>query len=158
MSSNENITYILDNTSVCNDKNIMFEQYKLYVDMSDKISSRRLTANTFFLTLNSAILAFQSLISLSLIIALAGIILGYMWNRLIRSYCQLNEAKFKVIHEIEKKLPYKLFDAEWEALERGKNSKVYLSFTSIEKCIPIVFILLHLVILIQSIEWEFYIQ
>ena len=78
MSSNENITNILDNTSVCNDKNIMFEQYKLYVDMSDKISSRRLTANTFFLTLNSAILAFQSLISLSLIIALAGIILGYI--------------------------------------------------------------------------------
>ena len=158
MSSNENITNILDNTSVCNDKNIMFEQYKLYVDMSDKISSRRLTANTFFLTLNSAILAFQSLISLSLIIALAGIILGYMWNRLIRSYCQLNEAKFKVIHEIEKKLPYKLFDAEWEALERGKNPKVYLSFTSIEKYIPIVFIFLHLIILIQSIDWQFYIQ
>jgi len=158
MSSNENITNILDNTSVCNDKNIMFEQYKLYVDMSDKISSRRLTANTFFLTLNSAILAFQSLITLSLIIAFAGIVLGYMWNRLIRSYGQLNEAKFKVIHKIEKKLPYKLFDAEWEALERGKNSKTYLSFTSIEKYIPIVFISLHLIILIQSIDWKFYIQ
>ena len=158
MLSNKKITDILDNTSTYNDTNIMFEQYKLYVDMSDKISSRRLTANTFFLTLNSAILAFQSLITLSLIIALAGIALGYMWYRLIQSYSQLNEAKFKVIHEIEKKLPYKLFDAEWEALGRGQNSKIYLSFTSIEKNIPIVFILLHLVILIQSIEWQFYIQ
>jgi hypothetical protein len=136
----------------------MFEQYKLCVDMSDKISSRRLTANTFFLTLNSAILAFQSLITLSLIIALAGIALGYMWYRLIQSYSQLNEAKFKVIHEIEKKLPYKLFDAEWEALERGNNPDIYLSFTSIEKYIPIVFILLHSIILMQSIDWKFYIQ
>jgi len=158
MSSKKNITKILDNTAICNDQNIMFEQYKLYVDMSDKISSRRLTANTFFVTLNSAILAFQSFIALSLIIALAGVVLGYMWYKLICSYSKLNEAKFKVIHEIENKLPYKLFDAEWEALERGKNSKVYLSFTSIEKYIPIVFIMLHLIILLQSVDWQFYIH
>ena len=34
MSSNQKIIDILDNTSIYNDKNIMFEQYKLYVDMS----------------------------------------------------------------------------------------------------------------------------
>src|SRR5256885_4461010 len=36
---------------------IFLEQYKLYVEMADRISSRRLTANSFFLTINSAIIA-----------------------------------------------------------------------------------------------------
>jgi hypothetical protein len=34
----------------------LLEQYALYVEMADRISSRRGLANTFFLTLNSAIL------------------------------------------------------------------------------------------------------
>src|SRR3954447_154985 len=34
----------------------VMEQYKLYVEMTDRISSRRALANTFFLTLNSAVL------------------------------------------------------------------------------------------------------
>lgn len=35
----------------------LFEQYKLYVEMADKISARRQTANTFFLTINTAAVA-----------------------------------------------------------------------------------------------------
>lgn len=34
----------------------VLEQYKLYVEMADRVSSRRGLANTFFLTLNSGIL------------------------------------------------------------------------------------------------------
>jgi hypothetical protein len=39
-----------------------------------------------------------------------------MWYRLVRSYKDLNSAKFKVIHEIEKSLPISPYDAEWEAV------------------------------------------
>ena len=34
-------------------KDHVLEQYKLYVEMADRISARRSTANTFFLTLNT---------------------------------------------------------------------------------------------------------
>ena len=34
----------------------ILDQYKLYVEMADRISSRRNSANIFFLTLNSTIL------------------------------------------------------------------------------------------------------
>ena len=36
----------------------LLDQYKLYVEMADRISSRRATANSYFLSVNSAILAF----------------------------------------------------------------------------------------------------
>ena len=33
----------------------ILEQYKLYVEMADRVSARRALANTFFLTLNTAV-------------------------------------------------------------------------------------------------------
>ena len=41
----------------------VLDQYKLYVEMADRISSRRLTANSFFLSLNSILIAFLSYVN-----------------------------------------------------------------------------------------------
>ena len=35
----------------------LLEQYKLYLEMADRISSRRQSANSFFLSLNTALVA-----------------------------------------------------------------------------------------------------
>jgi len=40
-------------------KKQLFEQYKLYVDLADRISQRRSTANSFFITANAALLMFH---------------------------------------------------------------------------------------------------
>jgi hypothetical protein len=37
-------------------RTIVLEQYKLYVEMADRLSARRALANTFFLTVNTAVL------------------------------------------------------------------------------------------------------
>lgn len=37
-------------------QNAVLEQYKLYVEMADRVSGRRALANTFFITLNSGLL------------------------------------------------------------------------------------------------------
>jgi hypothetical protein len=37
-------------------RNAILEQYKVYVEMADRISARRALSNTFFLTLNTAVL------------------------------------------------------------------------------------------------------
>jgi len=58
---------------------------------------------------------------------------------LLRSYKQLNTGKFKVIHEIEKKLPLALYDFEWKILDEGKNRNTYFPFSHIEMIIPWVF-------------------
>ena len=45
--------------------------------------------------------------------AAAGLV-SLSWLLLIRSYRNLNKAKFKVISELEDRLPVAPFDREWE--------------------------------------------
>jgi hypothetical protein len=138
----------------------LLEQYKIYLTSAENISNRRQTANAFFVTINTAIISLISYLNLGVansskhywVIAIAGIAISYMWYRLVHSYKDLNSAKFKVIHEIEKKLPISPYDAEWEAVGRGNNPKLYLPFTHIEVYVPWVFILLHLSV-IWMIFW-----
>ncbi len=151
------------NSAGLKNKKDIFDQYRLYVEMADRISSRRLTASSFFLSVNTAIFAVVGLIArnngvgqfrdLFCLIAIAGIVLSYMWYRIIRSYRDLNTAKFKVIHLIEDDLPLRPYDAEWEAVGRGKKSELYLPFTHIEVVIPWIFLLIHLVLLIRATHW-----
>ncbi len=131
-----------------------FEQYKLYVEMADRISTRRQTANSFFLSINTALLAFLGVyaqISRSskaplpwvTAVALAGIVLCYYWYRLVRSYKDLNSGKFNVIHAIEAELPLAPYAAEWKALGEGRDPSLYLPFTEVEVRIPWVFAALY---------------
>lgn len=134
----------------------LLEQYKLYQSSAEKISDRRQTANAFFVTINTTLVSLISYLNFGATnpskyywaIALAGIAISFMWYRLVRSYKDLNTAKFKVIHEIEKSLPVSPYDAEWEAVGRGENSELYLPFTHIEIFIPWVFLTLHSLILV----------
>lgn len=138
--------------------------YKMYVDASEKISDRRQDNNSFFLTLNTAIIAIISYLQLGekavtntkfyWLVSLSGIILCYGWYRLIRSYKDLNTGKFKIIHLMEKKLPLAPYDAEWEALGRGKDPNLFLPFTKTELIIPWIFMGIHIAVLIQVFPWK----
>ncbi len=135
------------------------EMYKLYVEGAEKISDRRHLANSFFLTINTALIGIVGYVGGSIgkwnwVVSVAGIALCWVWCRLIRSYKDLNSGKFKVVHEIEKELPLAPYDAEWEALGRGTDSKLYLQFTRIEKLVPLIFGVLHIMAVIPSIPWD----
>lgn len=139
------------------------EIYKLYVASADGVSTRRQAANSFFLTLNTAILAFlgyvkpsfwQPIGRLTVLATLAGIVLCYTWYRLILSYKGLNSGKFKVIHMIEAKLPIAPYDAEWKAIGSGIDAKKYKPFTHVELWIPWVFMAIYLVGVISFVPWK----
>ena len=140
----------------------VIEIYKLYVGMADKISERRQSASSFFLTLNSAIVALVGYVNLTQdttstdptffgLVAVSGMVLSFLWYRLVRSYKDMNTGKFKVIHVIEKQLPLRPYDAEWTALGKGEDPKLYLPFTDIEIYVPWVFFTLHMIVFIKSI-------
>lgn len=139
----------------------LLEQYKIYIETADKISDRRQKNNDFFLTVNTALIAFlgysakQEIIDLPIVamVALISIILCYFWYRLIRSYKDINTGKFKVVHKIEKELPISLYDIEWQELGEGKDKNKYLPFTHIEIKIPWIFILFYALIILLSIPW-----
>ncbi len=128
------------------DKYILLEQYKLYVEMADRISQRRQSANSYFISINVFLISFSSYMnhikSSSVgvfIIFLSGILVCVIWYKLIKSYKGMNSGKFKVIHDMEKLLDYQPYDIEWKKLKHGKDKKLYHPFTKIELCIPWLF-------------------
>ena len=139
----------------------VLEQYRLYVEMTDRISERRQSANTFLLTVNTVLVAILGLASevpgraSNLIFlgatGIAGMALSYTWYRLIGSYRQLNSGKFRIVHAMERLLPLRPYDAEWTTLGRGRDPALYRPFTSVETWIPALFFLLYLSLLVLSI-------
>lgn len=92
------------------------ELYKLAVEMADRISARRGVANTYFLTINTGLAALLGAANLRWYVAVAGIVLCVAWWALLKSYRELNAAKFKVIVELERRLPVQVYEAEWAIL------------------------------------------
>ena len=130
-------------------KDHLFSQYQLYIESVEKISDRRQNANNYFITINTVLISFlgvlfqakllENISWVKSLVSFVGIIICVVFWFLLRSYKQINTGKFKVIHEIEQKLPLGLYDYEWNVLEEGKNNKVYFPFSHIEMIIPWVF-------------------
>lgn len=132
----------------------LLAQYKLYVESADKISSRRESANHFYLTLNLGLFAISGYLSfldknnlVFMIIPLVGIVISFYWIKTIKSYRNLNTEKFKVIHKLEDYLPAALFKHEWQVLEEGKT-KSYIPLTVVEEGVPKIFIAMYILIII----------
>jgi hypothetical protein len=145
----------------------LLEQYKLYVEMADRISARRVQINSFYISLLSGLLAIISIFgnkdfflkfqnskfqNMTLfVVGLLGIILCFVWQSNIRSYKQLNSAKFKVIGEIEKHMPLSLYEREWEFLKNDRGYQGYLEQTVIEKYIPFILAIPYVILLLYSL-------
>ncbi|MEM7510153.1 MAG: hypothetical protein AAF388_04410 [Bacteroidota bacterium] len=138
----------------------LLEQYTIYVKMADRISNRRNIANGFFLSLHTSLLTIlgvflkEDLISTSLgvlvVLFLVFSFLCLIWWWLIRSYKNLNTAKYKVIGFMEERLPASPYNrAEWVALGEGKSLKKYLPLTLIEQWVPVVFLFFYLLMLLS---------
>lgn len=127
----------------------LLEQYKLYVESADNASARRISSNRYLLTINAALTAVYGLqssavehILLAAPVAVAGILLSLLSYNIIKSFRDLNTAKFKVIHELEEHLPAALYAYEWQLLEKGRG-KAYWPTTHIERWAPLLFLALH---------------
>ena len=140
----------------------MFELYKIMVNSSEALVGRRQGVNTFFLTLNGALLTASGLVLSNgsdvrvragglLIISIAGAILTGAWNSLLLSFGQLNSGKFAVINRIERLFPVAIFEAEWKALKEGKDPKTYRTFSSREVWPPRTFFTIYTVASIVEI-------
>jgi hypothetical protein len=140
----------------------ILEQYKLYVEMADRISARRGLTNTFFLTLNTLVFTIIGVVvkdrtqfsPILLALALA-IALGQCggWFLIVRSYRQLNSAKFKVIGALETRLPASPYwSAEWKALGEGRDWRAYIPLTHVERWIPTLFATVYTIGFIAAVS------
>ena len=145
--------------------------YKLAVEMADRVSARRAVANAFFLSIQTAFLGAVGITLASVrqeeswlapINALAGFAISAAWWLQLRSYRDLNAAKFTVINKVEQQLPVRIFSDEWALLkppaapepaaeEAGPpylKGHHYTELGASERMIPWIFAALHAVLLL----------
>ena len=142
----------------------LLELYKLAVDMADRVSARRATANAFFLTVQTALVAVLGVAApnlarspwwVSLAVALAGLVLSGSWWLQLRSYRDLNRAKFSVINSVEQQLPIQIFAAEWTLLKQdglGRWRGRYAELGVIERIVPAVFAALYVLLFVGRLS------
>jgi hypothetical protein len=164
---NNNLEMDVTEEVTCNENmsgEVMIEQYKAYLQTSEELIQRRQAVSNFYITVNSALISVLSaviavinalgseyalLISMigCYVISFVGIVLCINWNRIVFSYGQLNSAKMKVISAIEKKLPFNIYDVEWKVQTDKLGKRRYVSFTNIEKRIPLLFSIIYVAML-----------
>lgn len=141
----------------------VFDLYKMAVEMADRASARRSTANAFFLTAQTALVAVIGATSpnlmraawwIALSVAVAGVAMSVSWWLQLRSYRDLNQAKFKVINGIEMHLPVKVFSDEWDALKSKPTNPrrmPYAELGAVERVIPGIFALLYVILFLGRV-------
>jgi hypothetical protein len=125
------------------------------VEMSDRVSARRGTANAFFLTVQTAMLGVIGIAATggrqvpwwaALILALTGISISGTWWLQLRSYRTLNMAKFEIINSVEPRLPIQVFSTEWDILTGTPSGRWWNRYTELgetERRVPWIFAALH---------------
>jgi hypothetical protein len=149
------------NRTILNE-NHFIEQYKLYVEMTDRMLARRAQANSFYTSLLTGLIAFPSLFGGQNIldgfkqvsflgISLLGLLLCFLWAVTIRAYRDLSTSKFQVINEMENLMPFSCYQKEWDILMAVRKGKPYTKLTLIEQYIPLLIAIPYATLLIYSI-------
>ena len=142
------------------DKDVL-EIYKMLVEMADRVSERRQSANSFYLTVNTAIIGGAAYLSQStfghlgtLAVSAAGIAICFLWVRAVVSYKSLNAAKFEVITSLEDRLPVSPYKDEWAILDVDGDGKRHKPFHKTEVLVPIVFMFVHGAQFLAQVPWR----
>ncbi|WP_435835435.1 RipA family octameric membrane protein [Streptomyces albidoflavus] len=129
---------------------LILEQYKLCVEMADRVSARRGLTNSFFLTLNlAAVSVIASVVSKlssesGVFIPIVTLIIMcgecFVWFCTLRSYRLLNRAKYAVVEVLEERLPARAYSkGEWHAFVRSGKHGIYVRLTTAEQIMPLLF-------------------
>lgn len=136
-------------------KSELIDQYKMFQKSSEDLVSRRQSVNSFYISVNSALVALLGLVTglvdaptktyVLFFMCITGVILDISWIRLLDAYGTLNASKMKVIKLIEEQLPVALYDVEWRVMSDKLNNKKYVSFTNSEKRVPFIFVAVYII-------------
>lgn len=141
------------------------ELYKLAVEMADRVSARRALANSFFLTINTALVALVGSRELRWYVAAAGVVFSATWWLLLKSYRKLNAAKFAVITAMELDFSRQIFAEEYRHYKgesevqsdppsrRARLSRwvgKYRELGEVERVVPVVFAAIYVIEILRK--------
>ena len=127
-------------------KEVELEQYKIFIESTEKNSDRRINQNNIYLTINLAFISYICTQNLdfkhNLVVLIVGLIICAIWFFTIVNYSKRNKVKFDIINESEYG---KLYKEEW------KRISILTPLTSYEKISSGIFALLYIALFIIKI-------
>ena len=140
----------------------LLEIYKLHAELADRVSQRREGANRLYVSLHVGLVVFLAALMRfgfgdtpeRLVVGAVGgvgVLLSISWFAIIRSYRQLNSEKFRVLHDLEKQLPFQFFVLEWDPQRKGRKSNRYWKLTQVEVTLPVIFCGMFLALIVYSV-------
>jgi hypothetical protein len=124
----------------------LLDQYKLYVEMADRMSTRKmLVMNTFMTIMGAAAVAYASapnyfgkefVLFFQLGITAVSFLIALMWRSFMIHHSKVSDTKFKVIHEIEQLLPAQPYRMEYEYCVKERKTSSALS--RIDRYLPLI--------------------
>ena len=127
-------------------KEVELEQYKMFIESTEKNSDRRINQNNIYLTINLAFISYICTQNLdfkhNLVVLIVGLIICAIWFFTIVNYSKRNKVKFDIINESEYG---KLYKEEW------KRISILTPLTSYEKISSGIFALLYIALFIIKI-------
>lgn len=129
----------------------ILEQYKIYADRLGVDQGRNETTNSFFMTMNTAVVtalvfAAQSIDEFELsgigFITVFAVAVCLVWWMVLLSLSRWQAAQLETLQEIEALLPLKPFMSEWH--EKMSNKKSYIKIRVVRQCVPWIFMAVHL--------------
>ena len=143
---------------------VLFEEYKLFIEDTARLSERRQTAANTYVTVNGAIIGFITYLvtsadlnswwfSLAVApIVVAGIMVCVFWRQSIQKYKALINLRFKVLREIEEQIEgsSRVFHREDELYPQhtdgGSQPTKGLNISDLESRLPTLFSVLYLIL------------
>jgi hypothetical protein len=142
--------------------------YNTAVEMADRVSARRAGANTFFLTVITALAAIVGIVSSARKPPPHGNVPSFDAFGLLRYYRRLSAAKWDVINKLEQRLPAQPFTDEWKSLhpeeplsteeaaklswwKRVRVHNKHREATVVEQFVPFVFMVIYLVLAVRVV-------
>ena len=145
------------------DKEVLFEQYKLYCQMKEGFVDRNFMTNKFYLCVVIAIfvimfftrnITFDYNISANLIMSILGMAVAFFWWSNADAYNIMIKVKLKnVIDEMEKVLPMSAHLIEMKGFSRYKKQNKVVIFSDMQKGVAISMILIFFILFLLEVGY-----
>lgn len=137
----------------------LLDQYKLYVEMADRMTARKVIINNTFMTLlGAAAVAYASapkyfdlrfVLFFQLGLMLVSLLVSLIWRSFVLHQTKVTDTKFKVIQEIEELLPAQPYKMEY--VYCIKERKTSSALNRLDRSLPLIAALMSVLGLIYAV-------
>ena len=143
------------------DRDLIFQQYRLFSEQKESFITRSFRINRFYLCLCIILLllvqftksvVFAHGIHLSVFLSIVGMCTTVLWWMNMDAYNMLIKIKFaRVLEEMEKQLPFQPYADEYKGIKDCRENKKMFLFSDMQKIFAVLVFLMFFIALLNGI-------